>query len=92
MDKYHFGVSVETDKASGRILAAYLQVRRGRVAETREYADGNCFADFNPSGELLGIEVLGPCDVTVLDRIARKQPAVKRFLRDSLPLALTPSS
>ena len=46
------------------------------------FADGNAFADYDSAGNLLGVEVLGPCEGKVFERISRGQPkAVKRFLR-----------
>jgi len=88
MESFSFKMSVETDRATGKLLAAYFKVRNGRVAKTVEYADGSAFADYGEDGKLLGIELLGPCEITVLDRIARKQPKVKEFLRRHIPRQL----
>ena len=80
-----FRVVISTDKKTGEFLAAYFQVRRGRAAKVREYEDGNAIANFNEAGELLGIELLGPCRVQIVDKIAKKDLDVKRFVRANSP-------
>jgi hypothetical protein len=82
-------ITTETNKATGDLVAVYFYVREGKSAEIREYADGRAFADYNRQGELLGVELLAPCEITVLDRIARREPKpVKRFLRSAIPLEM----
>jgi uncharacterized protein YuzE len=77
---------IALDKETGQVMAVYFHVRKGRSAETREFDNGNAFADYDTKGRLLGVEVLGPCKVTILDRISRKEPKpVKTFLRSSIP-------
>lgn len=80
-----FHVAVTTDKKTGELLAVYFQVRRGHAAKVREYENGNAFANFNEDGELLGIEMIGPCSVQVMDKIAKKDRDVKRFIRSNAP-------
>jgi uncharacterized protein YuzE len=83
---FEFGFSVETDKRTGSTLAVYLRVRHGKARRTREYADGNAFADYDKKGRLLGIELLGPCQVEILDEIAEKdEPRVRQFLHTRMP-------
>lgn len=82
-----FSVSVEAETGTGRLLSAYLRVREGRSVAVREYADGNVFADFDKDGNLLGIEVLGPCDAKTIERIA-KRAAVKNFVRSAMPAGM----
>src|SRR5262249_39385446 len=83
-----FGVNIEVN-AQGSVSAAYFSIRPGKSAHVREFADGNAFADYDHDGRLLGIELLGPCQIAVLDRIARKEPAqVKKFVRQSMPRGL----
>jgi Protein of unknown function (DUF2283) len=91
MDKFDFGVSISTDEATGALLAVYFRFRKGRVAKTKEFEKGSVFADYGSQGQLLGIELLGPCEMAVLERIARKEPKAKRFVRRSIPreMALT---
>jgi hypothetical protein len=52
----------EVQRLRNRTLT-YLKAADGRVAETRELVDGKVFADFDAAGELLGIEVLVPCQL-----------------------------
>lgn len=88
--KFNFELSVEVENQTGELLAVYFQVRKGSVAETKEYQEGAVFADYNSRGDLLGIELLAPCRIAVLDKIAKDGPA-KKFIRRSVPreLALT---
>ncbi len=85
--------SISLDKETGGVLAVYFRVRPGKSAETREFADGNAIADYDADGSLLGVEILAPCDVTVLDKISRKEPKpVKTFLRSSIPVQMLATS
>jgi uncharacterized protein YuzE len=91
--KMHFQVTVTTDDATGDVLAVYFHIREGRVRETREFAKGNAFADYDIKGRLLGIELLGPCSVAVVDQMAKEEPAelrkkTKKFMRQSGPPAM----
>ena len=79
-----FGVLVTTDKRSGRIMSVYLQIREGKAADVHEVSDGAAFANYNRRGELLGIELLAPCHISVLTKIAR-EASVKRFIRNGIP-------
>jgi hypothetical protein len=85
MAEFNFGVTFETNIETGKLLAVYFRIRNGKVAETREYADGNAFADFGEGGELLGVELIGPCNLRILQRLAPKDPKVKAFFRNKLP-------
>jgi uncharacterized protein YuzE len=85
-------VQLSVNEKDGSIRAAYLRVRQGEVAETREVAEGTAFADYDAGGLLLGIEILAPCTVEVLDRIAAQEPdPVRRFLRGGVPRELVPA-
>lgn len=89
---YDFRVTIETENATGRVLAVYFRIRNGEVAEVREFAEGNAFANYGHQGQLLGVELLAPCTVRVLDKIARGEPKAKRFIRRSLPPAMVRSA
>ena len=81
-----FGMSVQTDNRTGNIVAVYFQIRVGKAAQVKELAGGDAFANYNTKGELLGIELLAPCQITVLDKIARAEPdKVRNFVRQSVP-------
>lgn len=56
-------IYVEPD---GRVLAAYVNIRWGVVAETREIVSGSLFVDLDSEGRLLGMEILGPPELLVL--------------------------
>lgn len=88
--KFHFEVSVAVDRDDGEILAVYFRVRKGNSAECIESEDGAVVADYDKDGNLLGVELLAPCSVQVLDRIARREPPssrtrVRNFLRNNVP-------
>jgi len=59
-------------------------MRRGKVAATKECREGVACADYDRDGKLLGVELLGPCEVALLDEIAKQKP-VRKFLRRSVP-------
>ncbi len=84
MDKLQFGLSVETEDHTGELIAVYFQIRKGRVRTTKEYVDGLVFADYDKNKKLLGIEMLGPCKITVLDKIAQNE-RVRKFVKKSIP-------
>jgi uncharacterized protein YuzE len=85
MSGYNFGIGIEVQNDSGELLAVYFQVRKGKVSETREFEDGNVFADYNARGELLGIEVLGPAKLSTLDEIIGEDALMQQFVRRSVP-------
>ena len=84
MNKFYFRIEVETHDQTGEVMAVYFQVRKGKSAKIKEYEGGNVFADYDKHGDLLGIEMLAPCKVAVLKRIAPQQP-VQRFITRSIP-------
>jgi hypothetical protein len=89
MTKPAFRLDASVDDRTGGLVAAYLRVREGEVAETKEIEEGVAYADYDAAGMLLGIELLGPCQVEVLDRIGQGEPEpVKRFLRGATPREL----
>ena len=85
-------METSVDDDTGGLIAVYLRVRDGEVAETKEVEEGVVYADYDAHGSLLGIELLGPCDITVLESVAANQPEpVKHFLRCSVPRGLVPA-
>ncbi len=89
----NFGVSVTVDDATGEPLSVYFQIRRGKVHETREFADGAAFADYDRTGLLLGIELLSPCKVEIVDLLAANETVslrsqTKKFMRQSGPRSM----
>lgn len=90
-NKFFFQVAVETHDQTGAVIAVYFQIRKGKSKVTKEYANGDAFADYDKNGLLLGIELLAPCRASVLDSIA-KQASAKRFLRDAVPRGMLVTS
>jgi uncharacterized protein YuzE len=87
-----FRVETSVDDGTGNLVAVYLRVREGEVAETKEVEGGVVYADYDSHGSLLGIELLGSCDIAILEGLAANEPAaVKRFLRGGAPRGLVPA-
>jgi len=88
--KFSFSVGVSTDNNTGEILSVYLNIRKGKAENVVEIEEGLAYANYDKNGQLLGIELLEPCSVKVLSKIAAKEPLasrnrVKRFLTGSAP-------
>lgn len=84
--KIDLDMTIQINRETGKVSAAYFYIRKGKSAHVREFADGAAFADYDRKGNLLGVELLAPCQITVLDKIARREPApVKTFLKGSIP-------
>ncbi len=89
MAKSAFRLEASFDEKTGHVVAVYLRVREGSVANTKEVDQGVAYADYDSEGLLLGIELLGPCQVSVLDSIAENEPEpIGQFLRGSVPREL----
>lgn len=86
---YAFKLDATIDERTGYPIAAYLRVRAGTVADTREELPGKVFADYDAAGVLLGVEFLAPCSVDEIDRLAPDEPEpVRNFLRSASPREL----
>jgi uncharacterized protein YuzE len=59
----------------GKLLAVYIRIREGQVEDTLEVDEDRAFADYDVAGQLLGVELLAPCKVEVLNNLAEKEPA-----------------
>jgi hypothetical protein len=93
MKPFFFQVAVDTDDATGEVLAVYFHIRKGQVQKTVEFAKGSVFADYDRLGQLLGIELLGPCNVSIVDKLAPDESAeirkrTKRFMKEAGPPAM----
>ncbi len=83
-----FALEASFDR-KGRVAVAYLHVREGKRAETREIADGSVNADYDADGALLGVELYGRCSLEVLSAIGAGEPEeVRRFLAGAVPCGL----
>ena len=49
-ERFNFEMAVSIDKQTGALLAAYFRIRKGQVQQTKEFADGNAFADYDRRG------------------------------------------
>lgn len=89
---YHYSVTVDTESATGEIRAVYLQIRSGKSARVKEFQGGDVLADYDKDGNLLGIEVLAPCRISLLEKILGDEPQTKRFVKRSIPRKLVSTS
>jgi hypothetical protein len=90
-------VSIETVDSTGEVLAAYFQIRKGRSDHVKQFANGAAIADYDKNGYLLGVEVLAPCKVKVVDQIVKDEPKavasrVRHFMQQSGPRELVVTS
>jgi Protein of unknown function (DUF2283) len=69
MKNTEFRLEISFNETAGGPVPAYLRVREGSVAESTEISPGVAFADYDADGFLLGVELLAPCRLEVLDRI-----------------------
>jgi uncharacterized protein YuzE len=89
MKNPRFKISVSTDETTGKLIAAYLSIRDGESAETVEVEEDRAYADYDAAGRLIGIELLAPCHVKVLDSITEAEPPeVREFLHSSPPRSM----
>lgn len=85
---HNFQISIETDKLTGEVLAVYFSIRKGKSVKVREFCDGSAFADYDKNGRLLGIELLGPCKLSLLDKIEGNEPEARQFMKRVAPPAM----
>ncbi len=83
----NFSVQITVNKKTGSVTAVYFQIRSGRSVKTKELADGMMLADYNAKGELIGLELLGPCTAKVLNTVVIDEPA-RLFIRKAAPREL----
>jgi hypothetical protein len=92
MGEPKFRVEVSINDRTGEPVAAYLRVREGDVAQTKDIHEGVAFADYDARGLLLGIEILAPCPLAILDQLSANEPEpIRRFLRSGAPRELVPA-
>lgn len=81
-------MTASVDDRSGKVLAAYFHIRKGVFGKTEVIRDGILNADYDKNGNLLGVEVLGPCGPSVLRHLPERQVALQ--LRHMLPIDFAP--
>jgi hypothetical protein len=72
-------IKVSFSDATGEPVAAYLRIRDGQVATTKEVAEGTAFADYAADGLLLGIELLASCSLEVMNRLGANESDCVRW-------------
>lgn len=72
------------------VEAAYVKFRDDEVAKTREVIEGTLLADYAASGELIGIEILGPVRFSDLEALVEQaqRANLRRFLEKTAPREL----
>jgi hypothetical protein len=81
-----FRVGSRLHDGHGPVVSVYLRVREGDVAETKEIKEGVVHSNYDSAGLLLGIELLGPCQIELLGSIGQREPEpIKRFLKGAAP-------
>ena len=88
-----FRISIETEDETGEVLSVYFQVRKGRHDHAKEFAGGAAIGDYDKHGYLLGVELLAPCKVKIVDEVAKSETqlmrsGIKKFMRNSGPREL----
>ena len=79
-----------TGGPDGRLRAAYVHVRKAKVARTKEVVEDTLLADYDSRGRLVGIEILGPVKIHVLVQLVddKDRAAFRRFARENIPESL----
>jgi uncharacterized protein YuzE len=89
---YNYSITVDTESTTGEIRAVYFQVRSGKSASVKEFQRGDVLADYDKEGNLLGIEVLAPCRISLLEKILRDEPHTRQFVKRSIPRKMVSAS
>jgi hypothetical protein len=77
-----------TTRRVGRSRSTCERAKEG-LPRPKKVKEGLAYADYDAEGLLLGVELLGPCEVAVLDGVADKEPEpVRRFLKGGIPRGL----
>lgn len=71
----------------GTPMAAYIQLRPGRVVTTNEVKRDLLLTDHDSQGRIVGIEMLGPVRVNIVLKAVGKSapPAFRKLLNKNLP-------
>jgi uncharacterized protein YuzE len=79
-----------TGGPDGRLRAAYIHVRKAKVARTKEVVADTLLADYDSRDRLVGIEILGPVSIQVLTELVddKDRAAFERFAEESIPESL----
>ncbi|HVA50180.1 MAG TPA: DUF2283 domain-containing protein [Pirellulales bacterium] len=86
------GLSVQA-REDGSLQAAYLRISDKQVARTEEVVESVLLIDFDHDGQLVGIEILAPVQISQVMELANRLDASQRqsfknFVKSSAPPAL----
>ena len=95
-DPAGFGLTVNS-REDGTSVAAYIRISGNQVARTEELIQSVLLVDFDHDGNLVGIEILAPVEISqvieIADRLEAKQrEAFQKFVRSSAPPGLVLAS
>jgi uncharacterized protein YuzE len=78
----------------GSLEAVYVRLRAGKVARTVEIVQDVLLADYDRNDNLLGLEILGPVNLSALAAQIEKpvREPFRRFIKRSAPKELVRSS
>ena len=74
-------------QGTGALCGAYLKLRAGKVARTEEIESDVLLADYDRQGNLLGIDILAPIDMSVavnLVKDRRQRAAIESIMQSTL--------
>ena len=93
IQKVGFELSI-SGRDDGTLEAAYIRLSRSKVAKTKEIVEDILLADYNASGDLIGIEILAPVKLSQLTKLVdeRKRRQFRRFVQHSAPHELVLTS
>ena len=78
-------LKISCDEASGRFRGAYFRIRAGKCVKTVEISEGSAFADYDSEGCLLGIEAIGPCEISTPNQLQDGNIALPREVLENVP-------
>lgn len=76
-------IRFEIDPDDGEVLAAYVHLVDGKAFRTVEIAEGECYVDEDENGRLLGVELLCPVALHLLEEVLPnryKVPSMSRAI------------
>ena len=91
MAKVHMQFEISlTGGPDGELIAGYIHLHKAKAARTDVVVEDTVLADYDARGRLIGIEILGPCQIKVLAKLVDipHRTAFRRFAKASLPAAL----
>lgn len=81
-----FEISI-SGRNDGTLEAAYITVRDGKAARTKEIVEDIALADYDSRGRLIGIEILAPVKLSKLTPLVeeKRRKPFRAFLRAQAP-------